>query len=288
MKKRIYIFNSASNENAAEREWKRAKKYIPSLPLDPIDITKVPNLKELILEAKPEEIIIGGGDGTIHLVAQAILDMKHKPILGIIPLGFGNALAYCLEVDTLQKAAKALTSKKTKTIDVFTTTIPEYPLGILTMGVGFDARIVYSRMHHRYIGLRSYILSAMRSILEHHNNTISITIDKKVTISGLASTLAITNAPIIGRNYVIAEHAKLDDGLLDGILFSSHYAYLANLRLRGFKHPLYSEENKVYFTARHLKIQGEYFAQVDGDPAYIQNPIEVEVVPKAMTFFSNV
>ncbi len=288
MKKRIYLINPTSNENFARRKWQQARKYIPELPETPIDITHITKLKDFIQKETPEEIIIGGGDGTIHAVAQAILDMKQKPILGILPLGFGNALAYCLEVDTLQKASLAFKKNQIKTIDVFTTTIPEFPLGILTMGVGFDARIVYSRMNYRYIGLRSYILSAMRSILEHQNRTISITIDRKVTIRGLASTLAITNAPIIGRNYVIAEHAKLDDGLLDGILFSSHYAYLANLRLRGFKHPLYSEENKIYFTAKHLKIEGEYFAQVDGDPAYVTKPIEVEVIPKAITFLSNI
>ncbi len=288
MKKIIYFINPSANENAAKRQWQVVRKHIRHLPENPIDITKIENISGFISKENADQIVIAGGDGTLHLVAQAILPLKNKPILSILPLGFGNALAYCLEVDTYAKAAKALEKGKTKTIDIFKTTIPEFPIGILTMGVGFDARIVYSRMNHRYIGLRSYILSAMRSIIEHENKTITITIDRTVTIRGLASTLAITNAPIIGRNYVIAEHAKLDDGLLDGILFSSRFAYLANLRVRGFKHPLYSEENKIYFTAKHLKISGENFAQVDGDPAYCTEPIEVEVVPKAITFSSNV
>ncbi len=288
MKNILYLINPKANEDTALRHWKYIQKKFPSLPKDPLDVTKIPNLTEFLIQQKPQTVVIAGGDGTINKVCQAVLPLKSKPSLAVMPIGFGNALSYCLGVETVEKALYVIKNTPAKlTIDLFKTTIPEIPIGVFTMGIGFDGQVVHTRMFHRYIGIRSYTLAVIRSYITHVEKKLTFTLDHSITMTGIASALMIANAPTIGRNFISSENAKLNDGLLDCTLFSSHYAYLTNLRLRGFKHPLYSEKNKVNFRAKHIKISGDQFAQVDGDPAIHVKPIEIEVLPKAVTFLRN-
>lgn len=288
MKNTLFLLNPFSNESTGKKRWQVIQGRYSFLPKEPIDVTKIANLSAFLAEKQPEMIVIVGGDGTVNKVCQAVLSLKKKPKLALLPIGFGNALSYCLGVETLEKAVGVIKNpQESLTIDLFKTTIPEVPIGVFTMGVGFDRQIVHTRMYHRYIGVRSYVLSIIQSYFTHVDKQLTLTIDGETTITTTASALILANAPIIGRNFLLSDSAKLNDGLLDCTLFSSHYAYITNFRIRGFKHPLYSEKNKVHFQAKRISISGEQFAQVDGDPAIHVKPIEIEVLPKAITFFRN-
>jgi diacylglycerol kinase (ATP) len=284
----LFLINPQANEKEALKVWERKKKKLPLLPT-PIDLTTIPVLSDFIKEKNPRLIIIGGGDGTINVVCNAILEIKHKPTLAILPLGFGNALSSSLGVETLEKAYDVIAHQPLSVaIDLFHTSLSDMPIGVFTMGVGLDGQIVHARTFFRYIGLRSYTVSVIRSFFEHRNKPMIITIDHDVQLTATVSSLVLTNAPTLGKHFLLAEHAKLNDGFLDGIIFSSHYAYLTNLRLRGFKHPLYSEENKVFFKAKHLRIDGEPFAQIDGEALQLKQALEIQVLPKAVTFLRNI
>jgi len=283
----LFIFNPYANEGSAGKLWEKCLKKYPELPPKPIDITTC-DLKQLIAQKKPAFLVIAGGDGTINSVCQKIQSIAHKPILGVLPFGFGNALAYCLGVDTIEKSIEVLRLRKdTITIDAMKTNVPEAPLGLFNIGIGFDARIVHNRMNDRYIGFRSYIISAIKSLLFHPKKEITILIDHSVKVHALTSSLVIAKCPIIGRNFLISPEAKLNDGLLDCTIFSTHYTYITNLRLKGFKHPLYSKEQKIYFKAKHIQIEGEPFIQIDGDPYIHKGDVMIEIMPKQFTFLTN-
>jgi diacylglycerol kinase family enzyme len=283
----LFFLNPRANEGNAKRIWERATHRYPLLPKNPIDITSV-DIASVIAEKHPKIIAIAGGDGTINAVCREVSKMKRKPLLSILPLGFGNAISYCLGVETLAKAVDVLKGQGEEiTIDLLRTNIHNHEKVVFNLSVGFDARIVFNRQNFRYIGFSSYIISAVRSFISHPEKEITLTIDHNVTLNAVASSLVIANCPIIGQNYVIAPKAKLNDGLLDGTLFSTKYAYLTNLRLRGFKHPLYSEMGKVRFKAKHIRIAGEPFVQIDGDPVVQKEGIEIEIMPSAITFLRN-
>jgi diacylglycerol kinase (ATP) len=283
----LYIINPKSNEGNSVKLWKKLQKKYSFLPSDPIDITQV-SLEKIINERNPRLIVIAGGDGTINSVAREVFKMSKKPQLAIIPFGFGNALAFCLGVETIEKAIDVIQhSKHTVTIDLLKTNIPKYSVGVFSVSAGFDARIVFNRQRYRYIGFKSYILSAIRSFVFNPEQEITFTIDKKVTQTARVSSLVISNCPVIGQNYIISSSAKLNDGLLDCILFSTKYAYITNLRFQGFKHPLYSELGKVRFKASHIRIEGELYVQIDGDPVIQRDSLEIEVVPHQLTFLRN-
>lgn len=284
----LFLLNPYSNEGKAKKNWQKAVKRFPLLPRNPVEVTNQNDLTKIITNYNPKIIAIAGGDGTINTVCNAVLKLQQKPILAILPLGFGNALSYCLGVESIEKAIYVLTKKpKTITIDILRTNIPQKEIGIFNISAGFDARIIHIRDNYRYIGLLSYAFSGIRGLFTHPEQEMKFTIDHGVTLNATASSLVIANCPIIGQNYVIASDAKLNDGLLDCTLFSTKYAYITNLRLKGFKHPLYSEMGKVHFKAAHIRVEGEPFVQIDGDPVMNTRALEVEISPNELTFLRN-
>lgn len=283
----LFLLNPHSNEGYARNRWRKEAKRFNFLPEKPIEVTAGSDFINIINDHKPKIVVIAGGDGTINAVCNAVLKMKKQPVLAILPFGFGNALAHCLGVETIEKATEVIRNKtKTVTIDVLKTNMPQKEIGIFNISVGFDARIIHIRDNFHYIGLGSYILSGIRGFFTHPEKEMRFTIDRSVTLNATASSMVIANCPIIGQNYVISQGAKLNDGVLDCTLFSTKYAYVTNLRLKGFKHPLYSEMGKVHFKARHIRIEGEPFAQIDGDPVSTQG-LEVEIAPRQLTFLRN-
>lgn len=283
----LYLINPKSNEGQAMKFWEKAREKFDFLPEKPVDLTKI-SLSKYLTEKKPAVVVVAGGDGSINAVCSVVSQMKTKPLLAVIPFGFGNAIAYCLGVETMEKAISVLQKQPKKvTLDLIRTNIPKHTIGVFNVSVGFDARIVFNRQTHKYIGFRSYILSAMQSIVSHPEQEIILTIDKKVTLNARASSLVIANCPIIGQNYIVAPQAKFNDGFLDCTLFSTKYAYITNLRFRGFKHPLYTELGKVRFKATHIRVEGEPYVQVDGDPIVNKSALEFEILPNQITFLRN-
>ncbi|HUQ85192.1 MAG TPA: diacylglycerol kinase family protein [Candidatus Limnocylindrales bacterium] len=287
MKDLLFLLNPKSKSGNATRIWENACRKYSILPKNPIDITKI-NITTLLKKEQPKIVIIAGGDGTINSVCSEVSNMQNKPLLSIIPLGLGNALSYCLGVENLDKAVSVISNPDKKiTIDLMKTNIPNHERGVFSISAGFSARVVFQRQAYKYIGFGSYIISGIQSIFSHPDNEITFTIDKNVTITALASSLIIANSPVIGLNYVVAPNARLNDGFLDCTLISTKYADITNMRLKGFKHPLYSEIGKARFKAKHISIEGEPFVQIDGDPARQKGIIEVEIIPSQVTFLRN-
>jgi diacylglycerol kinase (ATP) len=287
IKNALFLINPESRGGRAMKLWEKARKKHPQLPESPVDITKI-DVSSYILKKKPSVVVIAGGDGTINSVCSAVSQMKEKPVLSVIPLGLGNALSYCLGVEKLDKAVDVLMNHKHKvTIDMMKTNIPEVSRGVFSISAGFSARIVFQRQAYKYIGFGSYIISAIQSLFSHPENEMTFIIDKKVTLTAKASSLIIANSPVVGLNYVVAPNARLNDGFLDCTLLSTKYADITNIRLRGFKHPLYSEIGKVRFKAKHISVKGEPFVQIDGDPVEAKGNLEVEIMPGQITFLRN-
>lgn len=287
MKDTLFLINPKSRSSKAIKLWENARKKYPELPKKPFDVTQV-DIAELIKKKSPKIVVIAGGDGTINSVCSEVSLMKKKPVLSIIPLGLGNALSYCLGVENMDKAVDVIVHPDKKiTIDLMKTNIPGHKIGVFSISAGFSARIVFQRQAYKYIGFGSYIVSGIQSFFSHPENEMTFTIDRSVTLTAKASSLIVANSPVIGLNYIVSPNARLNDGVLDCTLISTKYADITNMRLRGFKHPLYSELGKVRFKAKCISIEGEPFVQIDGDPVQQKEKIEIEIMPRQVTFLRN-
>src|SRR5437868_2985267 len=99
----LFLLNPKAKHDTAEKTWGKLYKKYPQLSERPFDITTI-NLAETIHTRKPKLIVVAGGDGAINAVCNIVSHMSTKPLITIIPLGTGNAISYCLGVETLDKA----------------------------------------------------------------------------------------------------------------------------------------------------------------------------------------
>ncbi len=284
----LYLYNPLSGGGRGKALWLAAKKRYQIPDEQAKDITKVKDLAVLVAEAGVDVVVAAGGDGTINAVSQAVVECKKRPLIAVLPFGFGNALSYCFGVETMDKAFDVLQRRANAvTIDLLQTNIAGNRIGVFSVSLGYEARVVHNRAHYQYIGPHSYTVAAVKSLVEHKDRPIDVTIDRQVKLRANSSCLLISNSPTIGKNFIVAPNAKLNDLKMDCTIFSSKFAYLTNLRFRGYVHPFYSDKGKVQFQATELFIEGEPFVQIDGDPVKHTGGVHIKVLPKAVTFLCN-
>jgi len=286
----LYIFNPKSNGGKSASSWKKLVSKYDFLPDQPIDITSVSDLSSLISSNSPELVVAMGGDGTVNAVASSIMNLEHKPTIAVVPLGFGNALSYSLGVEDIDRAIDVIQKRPRKVvIDIVKTNIPSHDYGLFAVSVGFDAQVVLDKDNKflRRINPYSYILSALSVSLKHRPKPLEIVIDDKFEIETMAASLLVANWPTIGKNILVSENARYNDGFLNCTIFLSKSSYVKNMRYKGIKHPLYSRSGgKILFKAKKLKITGERYVQVDGDATTMNGPIELSVAPNKLKFLS--
>lgn len=161
-------------------------------------------------------IVAWGGDGTVNEVASPLV-FGQTPI-AIVPAGSGNGLATDLLVSrqpdrALLEAFKAVP----RAIDAG-------ELGgrlfFATAGVGFDAHVAscFDRDLAGRRGFSSYLRISMRELLAYHIATYQVGAGGG-TRECRALLVTIANASQFGNGARIAPGARVDDGLLDLVVF---------------------------------------------------------------------
>ncbi|MBP9818049.1 hypothetical protein KBC75_04895 [Candidatus Shapirobacteria bacterium] len=290
-RKILFLINPFSDQHNSLRKWNRlANKYSFLQKISWLRRPKKINLKNLLEKYQPDFLGIAGGDGTANFIVRSIyqLPLNQQPTICPVPLGFGNALAYNLHIDNPDQAIQLLLNgNQTIKTDLLNLDIPGTPICLFNMSLGFDAKIVHYTQKNRYIGLKSYVISAIRSVFDFVPRTLKLTLNNSVQIESETESLAITNMPYIGQNFQITPHSTIDNGLIDCVFFPTKYAYFTNLRFKGFTHPLYRKTGKVYFSAKTITVKRARYIQVDGDPITYRKPFTITVSPRCLKCLTN-
>jgi diacylglycerol kinase (ATP) len=166
-------------------------------------------------------VIAWGGDGTINEVASA-LAFDEVP-LGIIPAGSGNGLARELGVSRRpeQAIADALAAEP-RPLDMGEIE-GRYFLNIA--GIGFDAHIAAqfaTATRRGFIGYAGITARALGSYVPMRYRITSGGTQEDVR----AVLVSIANSPQFGNGARIAPAARVDDGLLDLVVFEERSRFL--------------------------------------------------------------
>ena len=164
-------------------------------------------------------VMAWGGDGTINEVASALAFGKVP--LGIVPAGSGNGLARQLSISRAPaEAIRQAISAEPRSIDVGEM---NDRLFVNLAGIGFDAYVA-KKFHEdgsRRRGLITYAAIAARALVSYQPATYTI---RTAGQDGPATTVravlvTVANSPEFGNGAVIAPGARVDDGLLDLVVF---------------------------------------------------------------------
>jgi YegS/Rv2252/BmrU family lipid kinase len=172
-------------------------------------------------------VTVFGGDGTIREVVAGMVDCPLP--LGIIPFGTVNVLALDLGIPSNPlAAARVVLDGRTRNIDLGF--LGREPF-LLMVSTGIDAMAVHNLDFRakRYIGQMAYMLAGLWTALTDRPQRIRIGIDERgVRDSGYLAI--ISNSRYYAGPYRVAEETRIDDGLLNVLLFKKN-SLLDTIRL---------------------------------------------------------
>ena len=236
-----------------------------------------------------EGIIAVGGDGTLQEIVTGMLDGRDqcKTPLALIPCGSGDDWRRSFNIGFgCDKMLEAVLLNKPQKIDA----IRVNKMTCINIGnIGLDAKIVKNAQpFKRLFGNKSYVVSALISIMRHKNTPITIHIDDEDPIEDDFTLVAVCNGQYYGGGMRINPLAVIDDGRITLCLVSALsklktlalFPLMLMERHTGFKAIKYIECKKV-----KLIPKGEKIFCLDGNLYESAEPLEFEILPKAVKVF---
>ncbi|KRT17403.1 diacylglycerol kinase [Pedobacter ginsenosidimutans] len=225
-------------------------------------------------------IVAAGGDGTINEVASKVL--KHKKILGILPLGSGNGLARFLRISKNLRYALSLINNFN--VDEIDTAEFNNKCFFNLAGMGFDAHLsaVFSKDKKR--GLSGYVKLGFKEVFNYKAQTYLLNIDG-AAYTRKAFAISIANSSQYGNDVYIAPNASVKDGLLDVCIIKPFpiikLPLLGYVMLRGKAE---TSDMIEIIKGKNIKITREKAGavHVDGEPLQMGTEIEAVVNPLSL------
>ena len=288
---------------------KRIRRTVSSIPGAEMRVSPTPDsVGPLALEAVAdgfERIVAAGGDGTVSVLASALLESSPGVECGVLPIGTGNDLAQSLGVPTRpDRAAALLRAGRATPIDAihaaaYGTRAPEGANRESVVGEvrdmhawnavvgGFGGRIsdrLGPGMKGRWRGL-AYLRAAVAELGELRPRRVRLDIDGRVTEQELLM-LVIANGRYAGGGIPFAPGAQVDDGWLDVVAIRpAPIGRLAVLvpRLLAGRHM--TDSSVEHTRARTVGVEADpgFWFNVDGE-TWVDGCATFDLRPRALPF----
>ena len=272
--------------NAATAEDVHAALRVEQIEFDPWPTEYAGHATELARRAVAEGrhlVITAGGDGTVNEVARGLANTR--AVLALMPLGSIMNVARTLWIPRdLTLAARTLSHGKTLAMDMGR--IGERYF-LEAAGVGLDAGLFgyFDRLEksERRIAI---LRAALRFVRQLGSPRMEIN-HAHGQIRTRAPMVSIANGPYVGAAYAIAPNARIDDGLLDVVIFrgTSIPRLLVHLVLIAGGRPLPPPSRARMLRVERLRVRvlrrRPLPVHADGSPIG-GTPVEVHVAPAAL------
>jgi diacylglycerol kinase (ATP) len=277
----LFIVNQGSGNNDEDYS-KAIKSYFSSLS-HAVEIYYLPEscsteeIKEKIKKINPSRVIAVGGDGTVKLVAECLIQTNIP--LGILPAGSANGMAKELSIAlSATNALDIIVEGRTKQIHLIRL---NDELCIHLSDIGFNAFLVKKFETQEKRGMWGYIKAALKIIGSNPHMQISLQIDDAY-IQREAAMVVIANATKYGTGVVINPKGRLDDDLFEVIIVKKISP--GEIFKMMFTHSAYDPAKTELLQTRSLKVQSKHKVhfQVDGEYLGKFNNIVASILPAAL------
>lgn len=228
-----------------------------------------------------DRVFIAGGDGTIKMVAETLLD---NPIpLAIFPAGSANGLALNFKLpDTIEAQLEIALGKKTDTLDVIKIG-DEICLHLADLGI--NAELIENYENSTLRGKFGYLVQSLPTLIQSDYPFLFKFETDEGCFSKKGLILAIANCQQFGTGATINPRGLMNDGKFEIIVFKSLHLgeIIKTLTNQSDLDPEFAET----FTTTTAKItcpNGVPF-QIDGEFFGIQKELNVSILNGALTVF---
>jgi diacylglycerol kinase (ATP) len=233
-------------------------------------------------------VIAAGGDGTVSEVANGLAGSEVA--LGIFPIGTTNVWALQMGIPPLWplrrhsvlEAAKVLAEGHIRRVDLGQINGRYF---LLWAGVGLDAKITeeVEPEAKKRLGALAFVIAGIMVAKEFAGTKVQVTIDG-CEVNRRAILIVASNAQRYAGIMRLAAQARLDDGLLDVLIFKGQ-GFPATLRhLFGVLTNRHLRDPQVeYYQAQRVKIGAAKPLSVHADDEpFTTTPVEIGIVPRAL------
>lgn len=234
-------------------------------------------------------LIVGGGDGTIHHVVNALEPPIAELELAVLPLGTGNdfARSLSLPLDDLAQAVDLALHGQATPIDLIRMTADQTTYLVNAASGGWGGRVAagVATLEKSRWGPFAYWMTAVGELMEMRPFDVQLEIDSQVQTASVYAVF-VTNGRFVGGGFPIAPAARLDDGWLDITLVP----VLPTLQMlaAGLNFMLWQPWNDPSYGLRcergrrvRIVTEPEMQFSLDGEPTR-RVELTFEVVPQAM------
>lgn len=240
-------------------------------------------IREKIKKDRYEAILIGGGDGTIKMVVEAVLDSDHK--VGIIPLGSANGLATSLEIANIDDAIEAVAHGEEIKMDAI---MLNGELSLHLSDFGFNASLIKKFEDGGERGMLSYFKSSLAQLFDIQPYRFEISVDDKTELVD-AKMLVIANGNKYGTGALINPVGKIDDGIFEIIALDPvGFEDIVKISIALFVGNLNEMDSVRIWQASKAEIRNLDQAdfQIDGELLGKVEKVTVEVSDKPIRFYT--
>jgi diacylglycerol kinase (ATP) len=177
-------------------------------------------LAEVVRGAEDRRLVLVGGDGTVHALANVDLS---APPAALLPAGRANNIARALGIPIDWRAAAALAVRgRPVPLDALRVVTPRRTLfAVEGVSAGFHAAA-----RHRYKGVNSADLSEgaralVAELLAFRRHDMAVRADAAPLFSGPAAQVFLSNLPFFGFGFHVDPMADPSDGRLEAIVLDA-------------------------------------------------------------------
>ncbi len=265
----LFVINPGSGNH--NNDWPTLiREYFEPLPhvYELLQLTAdcgVSLINKIIAEFAPDRVVAVGGDGTVKLVAECLLQ-KNIP-LGILPAGSANGLAK--ELGISEKPSEALDALVNGALRNIHVTMVNGHLCVHLSDIGFNAFLIKKFESQKKRGMWGYLKASLKVLFSNPKMEVRMEIDGE-PVNITAAMIVIANGTKYGSGAVINPIGNLEDELFEVIAIkkiSLHEIYKMTFS-RGDIDPAKTEifqTNKLTIRSKHrahFQVDGEYLGKL--------------------------
>jgi diacylglycerol kinase (ATP) len=237
-------------------------------------------LKALINWDTPGLIVAVGGDGTVSLVGDLLINTNKT--LGIIPMGSGNGLSKDIGIpQEFDEALEVLVEGEVHAID---TLLINGIASLHLSDLGFNALVVKRFAEGQRRGPAAYAWHVMREYVGYQSCEYEVkTADHY--FKGKAFMLTIANANMFGSNATINPQGIINDGYFE-ICILEEFPKTAGI---GILYQMFSAEIHQSLHSRIIRCREAIIRnpqkspiQIDGEPYDNMEELKVSILPSSL------
>ena len=228
-------------------------------------------------------LVVAGGDGTIHLAVNGLMNLppEKRPVLGILPVGTANDLSYALNLPrSIEEACHAIVEYNVIQMDLGMFN-DRYFVNVASAGLLTDVSPNTDVRVKNSLGQLAYYLKGIESLPSFRSFKITYQREAEIVTEEVMLILAV-NGLSVGGIRKLVPNASLQDGKLDFIIVrQSGWPEALRLLIRTLSRGIIDGDRIIQFQADQLTILSERSLSSDLDGEWgPESPWHIKVGPK--------